>query len=124
LIEDIDSSEYVVNADQDPNGNSFFANLYLVNQFLCNPVLALLWVMTCCNQSNIIVQSSNDPIAVNAANALFNKHPNTSILVKFDQNGNLITLKGEAYTPTGDTRLFRQFLAQACRYKWLWRSLG
>jgi hypothetical protein len=25
-------------------------------------------------QSNIIVQSSNDPIAVNAANALFNKH--------------------------------------------------
>jgi hypothetical protein len=51
----------------------------------------------CCN---IIVQSSNDPIAVNAANALFNKHPNTSILVKFDQNGNLVTLKGEAYTPT------------------------
>jgi hypothetical protein len=33
--------------------------------------------------------------------ALFNKHPDTSILVKFDQNGNLVTLKGEAYTPTG-----------------------
>jgi hypothetical protein len=31
--------------------------------------------------------------------------PNTSILVKFDQNGNLVTLKGEAYTPTGDTRV-------------------
>jgi hypothetical protein len=40
-----------------------------------------------------------------AVNALFNKHPDTSILVKFDQNGNLVTLKGEAYTPTGDTRV-------------------
>jgi hypothetical protein len=29
----------------------------------------------------------------------------SSILVKFDQNGNLVTLKGEAYTPTGDTRV-------------------
>jgi hypothetical protein len=29
----------------------------------------------------------------------------TSILVKFDQNGNLVTLKGEAYTPTDNTRV-------------------
>jgi hypothetical protein len=35
----------------------------------------------------------------------FRAHPDTSILVKFDQNGNLVTLKGEAYTPTGDTRV-------------------
>jgi hypothetical protein len=55
-------------------------------------------------QSNIIIQSSDDPVVIKAANVLFNKHPDTSILVKFD--------------------LFRQFLAQACRYKWLWRSLG
>jgi hypothetical protein len=34
-----------------------------------------------------------------------NKHPDTSIIVKFDQNGNLVTLKGEAYTPTGDIRV-------------------
>jgi hypothetical protein len=56
-------------------------------------------------QSNIIIQSSDNPIVIKAANALFNKHPNTSILVKFDQNGNLVTLKGETYTPTGNTRL-------------------
>jgi hypothetical protein len=56
-------------------------------------------------QSNIIIQSSDNPIVIKAANAIFNKHPNTSILVKFDQNGNLITLKGETYTPTGNTRL-------------------
>jgi hypothetical protein len=71
------------------NGNSFFANLYLVNQFLCNPVHIQPNIQpntqpidktTSRYQSNIIVQSSNDPIAVNAANALFNKHPNTSIL--------------------------------------------
>jgi hypothetical protein len=36
------------------------------------------------------------PIVIKAVNALFNKHPDTSILVKFDQNGNLVTLKGEA----------------------------
>ncbi|VVH54836.1 hypothetical protein BSPCLSOX_345, partial [uncultured Gammaproteobacteria bacterium] len=56
-------------------------------------------------QSNIIIQSSDDPVVIKAANVLFNKHPDTSILVKFDQNGNLVTLKGEAYTPTGDTRV-------------------
>jgi hypothetical protein len=44
---------------------------------------------------------------IEAANALFNKHPDSSVLVKFDQDGNLVTLKGEAYTPTGDTRVNR-----------------
>jgi hypothetical protein len=44
-------------------------------------------------------------ITLEAANALFNKHPDTSIIVKFDQNGNLVTLKGETYTPTGDIRV-------------------
>jgi hypothetical protein len=53
----------------------------------------------------IIVQSSDNPIVIKAVTALFNKPPDTSILVKFDQNGNLVTLKGEAYTPTGDTRV-------------------
>jgi hypothetical protein len=48
-------------------------------------------------QSNIIIQSSDDPVVIKAANVLFNKHPDTSILVKFDQNGNLVTLKGEAW---------------------------
>jgi hypothetical protein len=43
-------------------------------------------------QSNIIIQSSDDPVVIKAANVLFNKHPDTSILVKFDQNGNLVTL--------------------------------
>jgi hypothetical protein len=56
-------------------------------------------------QSNLIVQSSDNPIVIEAANALFNKHPDSSVLVKFDQDGNLVTLKGEAYTPTGDTRV-------------------
>jgi hypothetical protein len=40
-------------------------------------------------KSNIIVQNSNNSTVVEAANALFNKHPDTSIIVKFDQNGNL-----------------------------------
>ncbi|CAB9543519.1 hypothetical protein BROOK1789C_1001, partial [Bathymodiolus brooksi thiotrophic gill symbiont] len=56
-------------------------------------------------KSNVIVQNSNNSTVVEAANALFNKHPDTSIIVKFDQNGNLVTLKGETYTPTGDIRV-------------------
>ncbi|CAB5498533.1 C80 family cysteine peptidase, partial [Bathymodiolus thermophilus thioautotrophic gill symbiont] len=56
-------------------------------------------------KSNIIVQNSDNATVVEAANALFNKRPNTSVIVKFDQNGNLVTLKGEAYTPTGGTRV-------------------
>ncbi|WP_139458938.1 C80 family cysteine peptidase, partial [Bathymodiolus thermophilus thioautotrophic gill symbiont] len=56
-------------------------------------------------KSNVIVQNSDNATVAEAANALFNKHPNTSVIVKFDQNGNLVTLKGEAYTPTGDIRV-------------------
>jgi hypothetical protein len=56
-------------------------------------------------KSNVIVQNSNNSTVVEAANALFNKHPDTSIIVKFDQNGNLVTLKGETYTPTGGIRV-------------------
>ncbi|WP_202753113.1 C80 family cysteine peptidase, partial [Bathymodiolus thermophilus thioautotrophic gill symbiont] len=56
-------------------------------------------------KSNVIVQNSDNTTVIEAANALFNKHPNTSVIVKFDQNGNLVTLKGEAYTPTGDIRI-------------------
>ncbi|NYT26499.1 MAG: hypothetical protein H0A76_00410 [Candidatus Thiodubiliella endoseptemdiera] len=49
--------------------------------------------------SNIIVQNSNDKTVVEAANALFNKHPNNSIIVQFDKDGKLVTLKGDTYTP-------------------------
>jgi hypothetical protein len=56
-------------------------------------------------KSNVIVQNSINSTVVEAANALFNKHPDTSIIVKFDQNGNLVTLKAETYTPTGDIRV-------------------
>ncbi|OJA03647.1 C80 family cysteine peptidase, partial [Bathymodiolus thermophilus thioautotrophic gill symbiont] len=56
-------------------------------------------------KSNIIVQNSSDKDVVGAANALFEKHPDNSIIVKFGQNNRLVTLKGEAYIPTGDTRI-------------------
>jgi hypothetical protein len=58
--------------------------------------------------------SATAPIVIKAVNALFNKHPDTSILVKFDQNGNLVTLKGEAYTPTGDTRVNSRLDSSVC----------
>jgi hypothetical protein len=48
-------------------------------------------------KTNVIVQNSNNSTVVEAANALFNKHPDTSIIVKFDQNGNLVTLKDILY---------------------------
>jgi hypothetical protein len=49
------------------NGNSFFANLYLVNQFLCNPVLALPWVMTC---SNLLTRQHPDIKATSSFKAV------------------------------------------------------
>jgi hypothetical protein len=57
----------------------------------------------------VIVQNSNNSTVVEAANALFNKHPDTSIIVKFDQNGNLVTLKGETYTPTSFAVIYFTF---------------
>ncbi|MBA5249988.1 MAG: hypothetical protein FE834_10775, partial [Gammaproteobacteria bacterium] len=56
-------------------------------------------------ETNIIVQNSDNETVVEATIALFRKHPNNSIIVKFDQNGNLVTLKGDRYTPKGNTRV-------------------
>jgi hypothetical protein len=143
LVEDIDSGEYIVNTDDNPEDeidaeaivaqlqqaitlqrtatglrrnwftrHSFakkelaFDSLFFTSgQNPSQPDTQPVAHKTSKYQSNLIVQSSDDPIVIEAANALFNKHPDSSVLVKFDQDGNLVTLKGEAYTPTGDTRV-------------------
>jgi RTX toxin RtxA len=56
-------------------------------------------------QSNIIVQNGNSEVAVKAAQALANKHPESSIIVRFDADGNLITPTDGFYTPKGNVRL-------------------
>jgi hypothetical protein len=38
-------------------------------------------------------------VAIKAAQALANKHPDSSIIVRFDANGQLITLTDGLYTP-------------------------
>jgi hypothetical protein len=44
-------------------------------------------------------------VAVKAAQALANKHPESSIIVRFDGDGNLITPTDGLYTPKGNVRL-------------------
>ncbi|VVH62213.1 hypothetical protein BSPWISOX_1455, partial [uncultured Gammaproteobacteria bacterium] len=56
-------------------------------------------------RSNIIVQNGNSEVAIKAAQALANKHPDSSIIVRFDANGQLITLTDGLYTPKGNVRL-------------------
>ncbi|WP_143243121.1 C80 family cysteine peptidase, partial [Bathymodiolus azoricus thioautotrophic gill symbiont] len=56
-------------------------------------------------QSNIIVQNGNSEVAVKAAQALANKHPESSIIVHFDDNNKLVTSDNEIYTPKGNVRL-------------------
>ncbi|VVM22286.1 hypothetical protein BSPWISOXPB_2861 [uncultured Gammaproteobacteria bacterium] len=50
-------------------------------------------------RSNIIVQNGNSEAAVKAAQALANKHPESSIIVHFDDNNKLVTSDNEIYTP-------------------------
>jgi 23S rRNA pseudoU1915 N3-methylase RlmH len=46
-----------------------------------------------------------DKITRNAAKALFEKHPNTSVLVTLDEQGKLVFPEGEAFTPDSSVRL-------------------
>ncbi|SSC11123.1 hypothetical protein BPUTEOSOX_950, partial [thiotrophic endosymbiont of Bathymodiolus puteoserpentis (Logatchev)] len=56
-------------------------------------------------RSNIIVQNGNSEAAVKAAQSLANKHPESSIIVHFDDNNKLVTSDNEIYTPKGNVRL-------------------
>jgi hypothetical protein len=94
LIEDIDSSEYVVNADQDPEDEIDAED----EIWMLGWVLG--WLGLFCSEVKNKLSNGNSFFAnLYLANALFNKHPYTSILVKFDQNGNLVTLKGVCISP-------------------------
>jgi hypothetical protein len=42
---------------------------------------------------------------VHAANALFEKHPDTSIIATLDEQGQLVFPKGKAFTPDSSVRI-------------------
>jgi hypothetical protein len=46
-----------------------------------------------------------DKITRNAAKALFDKHPNTSVLVTLDEQGELVFPEGKAFTPDSSVRV-------------------
>jgi hypothetical protein len=51
------------------------------------------------NKYNIILSIGEDKVTKDAAQALFEKHPNTSIIATLDEQGKLILPQGEAFTP-------------------------
>jgi hypothetical protein len=57
------------------------------------------------NKHNIIVSIGNDKITRDAATSLFNKHPDTSVLVTINEQGDLVFPGGEAFTPDASVRL-------------------
>jgi hypothetical protein len=57
------------------------------------------------NKHNIILSIGEDKITRNAAKALFDKHPNTSVLVTLDEQGELVFPEGKAFTPDSSVRV-------------------
>ncbi|MBA5249084.1 MAG: hypothetical protein FE834_06065, partial [Gammaproteobacteria bacterium] len=53
-------------------------------------------------QTHIIVQHGDSEVAIKAAKDLANKHPDSSIIVRFDADGKLITPTDGFYTPKGN----------------------
>jgi hypothetical protein len=47
---------------------------------------------------NIILSIGEDKVTKDAANALFEKHPDTSIIATLDEQGKLVFPKGKAFT--------------------------
>jgi hypothetical protein len=53
----------------------------------------------------IILSIGEDKVTKDAAQALFEKHPNTSIIATLDEQGKLILPQGEAFTPDSSVRI-------------------
>ncbi|CAB5507190.1 hypothetical protein AZO1586R_2278, partial [Bathymodiolus azoricus thioautotrophic gill symbiont] len=57
------------------------------------------------NKHNIILSIGEDKVTRDAAKALFDKHPNTSVLVTLNRQGKLVFPRGKAFTPDSSVRL-------------------
>ncbi|VVH61647.1 hypothetical protein BSPWISOX_2730, partial [uncultured Gammaproteobacteria bacterium] len=57
------------------------------------------------NKYNIILSIGEDKVTKDAANALFEKHPDTSIIATLDEQGKLVFPKGKAFTPDSSVRI-------------------
>ncbi|VVH51237.1 hypothetical protein BPUTSESOX_627, partial [uncultured Gammaproteobacteria bacterium] len=57
------------------------------------------------NKHNIILSIGEDKVTRDAAKALFDKHPNTSVLVTLDEQGKLVFPEGETFSPDSSVRL-------------------
>jgi hypothetical protein len=49
--------------------------------------------------------SASYKVTKDAANALFEKHPDTSIIATLDEQGKLVLPQGEAFTPDSSVRI-------------------